>query len=235
MLLKKSRVALRESCFKPIACNSDVDDEVTFDATSGAHKEALLEYIGTGLVDATEDLDRQGLLKDLDAWAVPVSAWPTDLRLRALEADEQAQQDGRVAYQTAWVPAAVEDCLDVARQAQHTEFAISLAPGAGEFEVCLSEGWGGQQKGLVNKEALKSIASQLADKLHVEVLVWPSSDRLKVNAKVANVAKVAKKRRVLVDAESIPVYDHPLSLSERLDRLEQKLGMSSIPEHSSVQ
>ena len=226
MLLEKRSLAQRESCFKPIARNLDADEEVTFEATSGVHRHALSEYCGTGLVNATDVLNRSELMKDLDAWNVPVCAWPTDLRLEQLEDDKEAQEDARLAYQKDWVPAAVADCMDVARLAQQADFDIAVVPGAGRFNVSLKQEEQRVETGLVNKEAFNDIETQLEQKLHMRVVNIPEDNLMAMAVKGGS-----KKRKSLFTF----TYNHPLSICERLDRLEERLGMSFSPEHSDVQ
>ena len=131
----RSKVSSRESCFKPAA---ELGESVRTDRNS-RNREALREYLGCGTVDAEAIQDRESLHEDLDAWDIPVSAWPFDLRMLEKEERAEACKDRRLSYQMTWVPAAARDIIRLVKESYGKPFPLSVfvIPDAGRFRVQL--------------------------------------------------------------------------------------------------
>lgn len=173
----KVQVAERASCFQPLSETSG--EEVRFDATTGRHRSTLLEYFGSGVIGARDIEDRDTLRDDLEAWAIPVEAWPSDLRLQAAQDQREADLETSVAYQKDWVPAAVTDCIEVVRRSAEFRIHINLKPGAGKFDVTAEEE--DYTEVTINTEAFETIQSQLKQSLHMLVSGTQSCGAIRIS------------------------------------------------------
>lgn len=223
LAVDRDQLLLRDSCFRPLA--ETAQSHVRYDATDGHCRSALLEYMGTGMVEAQDIEERGDLRSDLEAWAVPVSAWPPDLRLRFLSEEREAEKERSVDYQKHWVAKAVSDSVALVRAASEDIVTLQIIPAAGEFEVVRKDSW--RSGPTINRKAFEAIEAGLKRALHMNVLARVESGTVRVSLtieppkrrKVANVLSLHNYRLEAV------MQDHPVSLLDRIERLERHCGI----------
>ena len=162
----RQKLLERDSCFQPLA--ETTGDGVRFDATGGECRSALLEYLGAGAVEAREIQRRADLRSDLEAWGVPVVAWPNDLRLRAMEEERAAALELSLAYQLTWVPGLVADCQQIVRESTHPTVFMKVSPGTARFNVAASD-HDFSEVDRISERAFTAVKKDLEASLHMHV------------------------------------------------------------------
>lgn len=223
LAVDRAQLLLRDSCFRPLA--ETAQSHVRFDATDGHCRSALLEYMGTGMVEAQEIEERGDLRSDLEAWAVPVSAWPPDLRLRFLSEEKAAERERSVEYQKRWVAKAISDAVTLVRAASEDTVTLQLTPAAGQFEVVRKNCW--RLEPTINRTAFEAIETGLRRALHMKVVARVESGNIRVS-----LDSEPPKRRKLHNELPLHHYhleaamqDHPVPLLDRIKRLEKHCGI----------
>ena len=132
--LSKAALRLRDSCFQPMVEDTDAS-EAYCECTDGHNRAVLHEYFGCGKIMAADVADRIRLLTDLDAWLIPVEAWPVDLRLSIKQRDMKFHKLQQSQYQMTWVPSAVAAIVENVGRADSLPIRFYIAVGDGAFVV----------------------------------------------------------------------------------------------------
>lgn len=225
--VEKARVLERPSCFRSLAQTHP--DSVAYGATGGECRTALLEYFGSGRVDAEDIQERNDLHCDLKEWEIPVAAWPCDLRLLAQQQEKAEAEDLSVAYQMNWVPGAVADAKQLVRASKDPEMHLLVTPGTGKFDMDV----GREHQHMfrddfdrINKRALRAIESGLEECLHMNVWSNHRTGALTVSIPPSLKRKWREDDRMGPLRAAVRLANQPgLSVLERLRRLEEHCGL----------
>ena len=215
--VKRGLLLARDSCFQHAA--DDDSTEVIFEATDGRNRDVLHEYFGCGRARAQVVTDRQALLQDLEAWAIPENAYPVDLRLSIRAKRTADAHEKSLEYQVQWVGRAVEEVITVVEAATDLPIDVRIGPGDGHFEVqprvirshedivasVLAKVHGGQAAaapcpdGPISERAYESLVTQLEDRLHLPILGWSNSNYIRIGLS----EQVGLKRRATPAEEDV--------------------------------